>query len=373
MDQNMPNIILERLLQNGYEAYFVGGCVRDALLHRTIHDWDITTSALPEQVMACFSNCVPTGIRHGTVTVLDDGFRAEVTTYRADGTYADGRHPDQVSFVRTLSEDLARRDFTINAMAMDSCGRIIDLYGGREDLKCRLIRCVGEPRKRFEEDALRMFRALRFSAQLGFAIDTLTREAIGVCACLSDKLSAERIREEVEKILLSDHPEKLRELAVLGLLNRFGPDLQADCGWLSSLPRERMVRWAGLCRLWPKLDLVSLRLDRRTVQDAPRAAASSPPVTRLDMKRMIVELGPEPAAIASRLHGAYELYQQVMQSGECISLRQLAVNGSDFPEYHGKKLGELLHRILQDVLEEPELNKREIIFEKYKNSIDYYY
>ena len=164
MQTARPSVILETLRRAGYEAWYVGGCVRDTLLGREIHDWDVTTSALPEQTMACFAHCVPTGIRHGTVTVLEDGVSAEVTTYRTDGSYADGRHPDQVTFVRTLAKDLARRDFTINAMAMDDQGRLVDLWDGQQDLKDKIIRCVGEPERRFREDALRMLRAIRFYA-----------------------------------------------------------------------------------------------------------------------------------------------------------------------------------------------------------------
>ena len=149
MSGSKPDEILNTLQRAGYEAYYVGGCVRDHLLGRPIHDWDIATSALPEQTMACFDHCVPTGIRHGTVTVLLEQYQAEVTTFRSDGTYGDSRHPDRVEFVRTLQEDLARRDFTINAMAMTQDHVVTDLYGGREDLERRCLRCVGDPDQRF--------------------------------------------------------------------------------------------------------------------------------------------------------------------------------------------------------------------------------
>ena len=154
-----PDAIIKTLEDAGFEARYVGGCVRDTLLDRPIHDWDIASQALPEDVLRLFPHCVPTGIRHGTVTVLLDGVSAEVTTYRLDGAYHDGRHPEGVCFVRSLAEDLARRDFTINAMAMDESGAVTDLFGGREDLSRRVIRCVGEPETRFREDALRMLRA----------------------------------------------------------------------------------------------------------------------------------------------------------------------------------------------------------------------
>ena len=158
-----PDAIIKTLEDAGFEARYVGGCVRDTLLDRPIHDWDIASQALPEDVLRLFPHCVPTGIRHGTVTVLLDGVSAEVTTYRLDGAYHDGRHPDGVRFVRSLAEDLARRDFTINAMAYSAEEGLIDPFGGRDDLAAHLVRAVGEPERRFEEDALRILRLYRFA------------------------------------------------------------------------------------------------------------------------------------------------------------------------------------------------------------------
>ena len=201
-----PDEILQTLERAGFEARYVGGCVRDTLLGRPVHDWDIASQALPEDVLRLFPRCVPTGLQHGTVTVLLDGTSAEVTTYRLDGAYHDSRHPDGVRFVRSLADDLARRDFTINAMAMDLSGTITDLFGGREDLARGVIRCVGDAETRFREDALRMLRARRFAAQLGFALEAGTEAAIGRCAGLCAALSRERVREEAEKTLLSDRP-----------------------------------------------------------------------------------------------------------------------------------------------------------------------
>ena len=301
MQERRPVEIVKKLRAAGYEAYFVGGCVRDMLLGRQIHDWDITTSALPEETMACFAHCIPTGIRHGTVTVLLEDCQAEVTTYRTDGSYADGRHPEQVTFVRSLAEDLARRDFTINAMAMDETGTLTDLYGGRTDLQAKLLRCVGDPERRFREDALRMLRALRFSAQLGFEIEEQTREAIAHCSALCAQLSVERIRDELEKTLLSQHPERIEEMISLGLLKQFAPELTGGCGWLAALPAERAVRWAGLCRVWPELDLMKLRLDRRTARDAMESARLPVPRTRMEWKYLIAEKGKVQAMLLSQL------------------------------------------------------------------------
>ena len=202
--------VLHTLNGAGYEAFVVGGCVRDILRGVMPHDWDITTSALPEETMALFPHfAIPTGLKHGTVTVLSGSYPCEVTTYRADGEYTDHRRPDGVTFTRSLREDLARRDFTVNAMAMDETGEVVDPFGGREDLRAHILRCVGEPAKRFSEDALRILRALRFAATLGFSIEYETKEAI---FSLKDDLhyvAAERVREEITKLLLGDHSEEI--------------------------------------------------------------------------------------------------------------------------------------------------------------------
>lgn len=368
-----PITILNTLSAAGYEAYYVGGCVRDHLLCRPIHDWDITTSALPEQTMACFVHCVPTGIKHGTVTVLLDGLQAEVTTFRCDGSYHDGRHPEQVTFVRSLEQDLARRDFTINAMAMDRNGRLVDLYGGRSDLDAKLLRCVGDPERRFREDALRMLRAIRFSAQLGFAIEPQTWAAIERCAPLCAGLSAERIRDEVEKTLLSPCPERLLDMARFGMLQPYGAEPTGDLAWLTDLPAIRSVRWAGLCRLWPSLNLHALRLDRKTARDAMEIGRESWPQSRLQWKQFTARQGQERAILAAQLAGFEELLQQILASGECLSLKELAVSGKDFPDLPGKCVGEILHTLLYHVLEHPEDNQKKILLGIIENSIDYCY
>ena len=224
---NIPervNSIINTLEEAGFEAYAVGGCIRDLILGRKPQDWDITTSALPEQVKGLFRRTVDTGIKHGTVTVMigDEGF--EVTTYRVDGIYEDGRHPKEVSFTRELKEDLRRRDFTINAMAYNDKDGLVDLYQGMEDIERKLIRCVGDPKERFEEDALRMLRAVRFSAQLGYEIDPETEKAISSLSGNLQKISAERIHAELMKILVSDHPERIRKAYETGLTAVFLPE-----------------------------------------------------------------------------------------------------------------------------------------------------
>jgi len=201
--------IIDTLQEQGYEAYAVGGCVRDAMLGKEPQDWDITTSALPKQVKALFRRTIDTGIQHGTVTVLLDKTGYEVTTYRVDGAYEDGRHPTEVSFTASLTEDLKRRDFTINAMAYNEREGLVDLFCGKEDLEKGIIRCVGVAKERFSEDALRILRAFRFSAQLDFSIEEDTLQAAQELASTLKKISAERIYAELTKLLLSDHPGRL--------------------------------------------------------------------------------------------------------------------------------------------------------------------
>lgn len=215
--------ILNILTNAGYEAFAVGGCVRDSMLGKTPWDWDITTSARPAQVKGLFARTVDTGIAHGTVTVLLDREGFEVTTYRIDGEYEDARHPKEVLFTGNLLEDLKRRDFTINAMAYNEIQGLVDAFDGMGDLKRRMIRCVGEARERFTEDALRMLRAVRFGAQLGFSIEPVTRRGIEELAPSLRKISAERIQAELVKLLVSDHPEEVRTLYETGISKEIFP------------------------------------------------------------------------------------------------------------------------------------------------------
>lgn len=216
--------IIQVLESNGFEAYAVGGCVRDTLLLREPLDWDITTSAKPEQVKELFFHTIDTGIEHGTVTVMIDHVGYEVTTYRIDGEYEDARHPKEVTFTVNLVEDLKRRDFTINAMAYNERSGLVDEFEGLEDLENGVIRCVGDPMERFSEDALRMLRAVRFAAQLGFSIEENTKKAIKSLAPTIAKVSVERIATELIKILVSNHPEELRTAYELGLTKVFLPE-----------------------------------------------------------------------------------------------------------------------------------------------------
>lgn len=218
------NYIIHTLQQHGYEAYAVGGCVRDSILGRVPGDWDITTSAMPEETKSLFPRTFDTGIEHGTITVLLDGEGFEVTTYRVDGKYEDSRHPTEVTFVRNLKEDLLRRDFTINAMAYNEKDGLVDIFGGMEDIKRQTIRCVGNAQARFSEDALRILRGIRFAAQLGFQLEDETREGMRLLAPTLKKISAERIQVELVKTLTSPRPDLLREAWKLGITKEFLPE-----------------------------------------------------------------------------------------------------------------------------------------------------
>lgn len=216
--------IINRLLQHGYEAYAVGGCVRDSVLGKIPDDWDITTNATPAEVKKLFFRTIDTGIAHGTVTVMLEHEGFEVTTYRIDGEYEDSRHPKSVSFTSNLVEDLKRRDFTVNAMAYnDTCG-IVDEFHGMKDLKNNIIRCVGNPEDRFKEDALRILRAVRFSAQLNFQIEDQTKKAIQKLAPNLNNISAERIQVELVKLLVSDHPDRLKQAYEMGITKVILPE-----------------------------------------------------------------------------------------------------------------------------------------------------
>ncbi len=229
--------ILEKLHINGYSAYAVGGCVRDILLGKAPFDFDITTSATPDITKSLFEKTYDTGIAHGTVTVVLENEHIEVTTFRADGKYVNNRKPESVTLVTDISQDLSRRDFTINALCYNSQDGLLDLFGGIDDLKNKIIRAIGDPKERFTEDALRMLRAVRFSAQLGFEIEKTTKEAIKECAHLVKNLSVERIISEIDKIIMSDSPEHIKMLFDLGILKYIMPEM-CDCFY-----QEQNTRW----------------------------------------------------------------------------------------------------------------------------------
>ena len=256
--------VLQRLEAAGYSAYLVGGCVRDLLLGRVCDDYDMTTSARPEEVLSLFApHAIPTGLQHGTVTVRHEGQSFEVTTFRADGTYSDGRHPDAVTFSTRLEEDLQRRDFTVNAMAMDRQGRLVDLYGGQEDLRRGVIRCVGKAEQRFTEDALRIMRGLRFASVLGFSIEEQTAQAMRTCRHQLKKIAVERLQVEMTKLLCGAHAGEVL-LQFPDVIGAFLPEIlpcvgfdqhnfhhlydvwEHTCRSVDAVPPQPVLRWTML-------------------------------------------------------------------------------------------------------------------------------
>ncbi|MGI5976325.1 MAG: CCA tRNA nucleotidyltransferase [Candidatus Limivicinus sp.] len=375
--------VLIKLQTHNHLAYLVGGCVRDMLLGVHPADWDICTSALPQEVMEIFPGSLTTGLKHGTVTVKINSRLVEVTTFRSEGNYGDHRHPDAVSFVGDLNADLSRRDFTINAIAMPPDGLVADPFGGMADIEKGIIRCVGDPEFRFEEDALRMFRALRFSAKLGFSIEEKTMEAIEKKAPLASFVAAERIRAELEKLLLSPAPEKIFEVIDLGLLDRFLlKRVEDSIGFirLSRLPRKAMYRWAALCVILLHYGCIrsaseflsALRLDCRSIRccsDTVDIIYGGKPKSRLEWKKLLHRYGVDSVSCAASCSDALrggscaKEVKRILKSGECFSMKHLAVTGDDLLAlgFRGRELGEMLNFLLQYVMEFPENNRREIL------------
>lgn len=359
--------ILCALDSAGHRAVLAGGCVRDSLLGRRPSDWDIASSASPEEVLALFPRCVPTGIKHGTVTVLSGGGSVEVTAFRAEGGYSDHRRPDSVSFGCPLEADLARRDLTVNAMAMDAAGEITDPFGGRDDLRRRLLRCVGEPERRFDEDALRMLRTVRLSAQLGFEIEPRTLEAIRALAHLASGLSAERVRDELLKTLRSPAPGLVWQLVDLGLLDAcLAPgDASAPREALDVLPIY--ARLAHFCRdlelggyiMSTDRFLAALRFDGETLRRTASAVEVLKSGSR-DWKRLLRDHG-EAAVLAA--HPKTRALRAVLRSGECWELSSLAIGGRELAAlgYSGPELGRELRRLLDHVIDYPADNRADIL------------
>ena len=380
--------VIGKIRDAGYEAFAVGGCVRDTLLGRTPEDWDVTTSARPEAVKAIFERTVDTGLQHGTVTVLKNRKGYEVTTYRIDGEYHDGRHPDSVEFTPNLLEDLKRRDFTINAMAYSHETGIVDEFGGMEDLKAGIVRCVGRPEDRFTEDALRLLRALRFSAQLGFEIEESTYAAIKTIAPNLAKVSKERVQAELTKLLLSAHPERILLLKETGLSAQIVPGFDAVSApplfsKLSRLPAEKSLRWAGflLCQSTKQAEAVlkGLKMDNETIGNVSRmieGAKETLPLEKPAVRRAMSRYTPyqlEGALKLKELMGSPDageirrLREEIIRDGDCVSLKDLAVKGRDLLEAgveRGPMVGEILNHLFDLVLLYPEKNDRELLLKE---------
>ena len=419
-----------RVLENqGFEAFIVGGCVRDSILGRRPDDWDITTSARPEQVKALFRRTVDTGLKHGTVTVLMDKESYEVTTYRIDGEYEDGRHPKEVAFTASLEEDLKRRDFTINAMAYHPDRGLVDLFHGMDDIRAEIIRCVGNPLERFGEDALRILRAVRFSAQLGFSIEEETKKGIEELAPNLKLVSAERIQTELVKLLVSPHPDYFLTAYETGITRQFLPEFDACMETGQNTPHHCLsvglhtlqsllnIRPDKVLRLTMLLHdigkpavkktdengrdhfkmhgpagekmasaiLRRLKFDNDTIskvcrlirwhddRPAPDMCSVRRAVNRigedifplyLEVQRadMLAQSAYKREEKAARLEGVNECYRKILEEGQCVSLKSMAVKGRDLLAAGyapGPELGEILDRLLEHVLEHPEDNEKD--------------
>lgn len=426
--------IIEKLEENGYEAYAVGGCVRDIILGRTPNDWDITTSAKPMEVKAIFNRTIDTGIQHGTVTVMLDKEGFEVTTYRIDGEYEDSRHPKEVIFTPDLREDLRRRDFTINAMAYNEKHGIVDEFGGIQDLENKIIRCVGDPEERFNEDALRILRAVRFAAQIDCIIDENTKKAITKLAGNLVNISKERIQVELDKLLLSDHPEEFVIAYELGITKYIMPEFDRmmeteqksiyhaynvgihTVKVMENIEKDHYLRWAALLHDIGKPEkqtigkdgyshfyghgdvgekmaqrmLKGLKFDNKTVKIVSKLVKHHDDtinLTEFDVRKAVVKVGPDIFPYLIKLKWAdlagksdyskeyttpvlrelQEIYDRIVDRGDCLSLKDMAVNGRDLIEWGltpGQEVGTYLEKLFMEVLRDPECNTKEKLKQK---------
>ena len=432
--------IIERIEKNGFEAFAVGGCIRDSLLGRVPNDWDITTSAKPEDIMNIFENTVETGIEHGTVTVVIDKEPYEVTTYRIDGDYTDGRHPDSVEFTENIEEDLSRRDFTINAMAYNNSTGLVDVFGGREDLENRVIRCVGNPKKRFEEDALRMMRGIRFSAQLGFSIDKDTFKAIEEMADSISAVSIERINVEFTKTLMSD-AKKIMIYHETGILKNVLPELYTieKENLRKDFSIEKSIKMGIDCADLCKKDLAcrlsgffvyineaigientkkilkKMRYDNKTISktcELLKYSMRNISNNKEDLKYLLMKLDSvelledlidlKAAEVDTYLETQKKIFEdestkndeldkvglevleaftveslivlnnventlkEIVDNKECFRVKDLDINGKDLIAAGvkpGKEIGEMLNKILKEVIKNPDINKKEKLLE----------
>lgn len=384
------NEIIHTIEDAGYEAFVVGGCVRDSLLGREPADWDITTSAHPETTMEIFGErAIPTGLKYGTVSVKTATGVVEVTTYRTDGDYTDNRRPASIGYADSLSEDLSRRDFTVNAIAYSPLGVIMDPFKGQLDLRNRIIRCVGTPRDRFDEDALRMFRCLRIAAKLGFTIHPNTFSAIYEKAHLAAFLSAERIKDELCKFLECDNSYMLSCVFESGLMNSFGTgEVSVDFEPLEKLPLDGRSRLAAMCHALEKEGAIvtkhfleDLRFDTHSIKLCSAVCqllAEGLPDDIIGWKKLLSVHGDTVCVTAALVAQAMDGYhfstilRGIIESDECWSAKSMAINGHDLISigYSGKAIGEELEKLLMYVIENPGENEHEILLAIAKEDLE---
>lgn len=385
--------ILNKLNDGGYESYIVGGCVRDYLLGKTPVDFDVTTDASPYEVKELFNYTFDTGIKHGTVTVVLNGKNYEVTTYRIDGEYKNFRQPEEVFFTDNIYLDLSRRDFTMNAIAYHPDKGFVDPFNGMDDIENKIIKGVGDAHTRFNEDALRMLRAVRFSAQIGFFIEDKTYEAIIGNALLIKNISIERIREEFLKLIVSDNPEKLKVLKATGLLTYFLPEIidtlnDSKISMIKNAKKDTLTR---LCLLFTETDkslvpeiLKRMKLDNKTIKNMTTLLNHTDKEVKNDpyeIRRLLSSIGCElfltliefKKALGAAddndgsLQGILKTFDAINANEDCLTLKQLSVNGGDILALGIKKpamTGEILNSLLDIVLREPDKNNRDYLMAK---------
>lgn len=370
--EEMRSLLLH-IETSGHQAYLVGGCVRDGMMGIPPQDWDVCTDALPNEIHALFPDSLTYGMRHGTVTVRWENLLVQVTTFRAEGAYSDHRRPDSVRFITELRDDLARRDFTVNAMALDRRGVLHDPFGGQNDLKAGVLRAVGDAKNRFSEDALRMFRAVRLSAQLGFSIEEETWNALLSCASLAATLAAERVCAELERALMTSRPEAVSCMAASGLLAPWGivgalPETEKLC----AIPQERTLRWMGFALLQGGLETMQqLRLDRRTLSAGARCAVLRSAKNRDDLfwKGEIFRSGKTVSRACAQVLSVWEqsddllAVDSILSSGDCCTLAELAIGGADAAAMglRGKEISSALEAALRHVWSHPEDNTKDAL------------
>ena len=383
-------IILDRLAEAGFDAYVVGGSLRDSMLGKEAHDWDVTSGATPDEVIALFSpdlHVIPTGLKHGTVTVVSEGDPIEITTFRTDGEYIDSRRPESVTFSKNVEDDLSRRDFTVNAMAYNDRRGLVDLFGGKIDLERRIIRCVGDPEKRFSEDALRIMRAFRFSSQLGFEIEKKTLTAAHSMKNGLKNIAKERIGNEFLR-LLSGVAAKDSLLKMGDILDIIIPKPLYTQRFekIDDLSRDAILRLAFLlCGASDEevrdashsLKLSSKQTQRLMKLSSPPTEKDLENLTEARARRLLAAYGEDTLAvteIASHLYkidaASTEILRRVVSEDPPVTLDRLAVNGSDIIKEgiaSGRDVGRILSKLLDEVIEHPERNDREILLGIAKN------
>ncbi|MCL1925426.1 MAG: CCA tRNA nucleotidyltransferase [Defluviitaleaceae bacterium] len=358
-----PQSVINKLKANGFEAYLVGGCVRDYIMKITPKDYDITTNAKPHEIEALFEKTIDTGANYGTITVIINKTPIEVTTYRIDGEYKNNRHPLGVEFTTDLIEDLKRRDFTINSIAYDGLN-FIDPFQGKEDIEKKIIKGVGEPSKRFEEDALRILRAIRFSCQLGFDIEKETLNAINEKTHLIKNISVERIATELKKTILSDHLENMK---LLNIIFQKTLNIKLDYEKIINTPKDLIIRLALLSIT--KETLKNLKFSNKEIEDVAHLQSSKKPQNRYEAKKIINKIGFENFYRLLKLHTLEfdKTFNGIER--EPIFLKDLKVTGKDIMELGitGKQIGEVLSYLLNIVHEEKEKNdKKQLLMEVLK-------